>query len=89
MRESAAAILAFILFSKVLSPQFLIWLVPFVSVLEGLTGKLARWLFLLCCLLTTLIFPWNFLGLLQLRDKRLFFSIFATHRCCCSGLYSS
>jgi hypothetical protein len=57
LRFSTAAILAFILLGKVLSPQYLIWLFPFVSVLDGFTGNLARKLFLLSCLSTALIYP--------------------------------
>jgi hypothetical protein len=57
LRFSAAAILAFITFGKVLSPQYLIWLFPFLAVLEGRSGILARRIFLLCCLTTALIYP--------------------------------
>jgi hypothetical protein len=57
LRYSAAAVLAFVLFGKVLSPQYLIWLFPFLAVLEGRAGRLARRIFLLCCLTTTLIYP--------------------------------
>lgn len=57
MRYSAAAILAFIVAGKVLSPQYLIWLLPFLAVLDGPTGRLSRRIFLLCCLTTTLIYP--------------------------------
>jgi hypothetical protein len=56
-RFSAAAILAFICFGKVLSPQYLIWLFPFVAVGEGATGRLARQTFTLACLTTALIYP--------------------------------
>jgi hypothetical protein len=57
IRYSAAAVLAFILTGKVLSPQFLIWLFPFLAVLNGRTAGLARQIFLLCCLTTMLIYP--------------------------------
>jgi hypothetical protein len=57
LRFSAAAILAFIALGKVLSPQYLIWLFPFVAALEGRTGILARKIFLLCCVTTALIYP--------------------------------
>jgi hypothetical protein len=56
-RYSAAAIAAFIIAGKVLSPQYLIWLLPFLAVLDGPTGRLARPIFLLCCLTTTMIYP--------------------------------
>ena len=35
MRYSGAAVLGFIITGKVLSPQYLIWLMPYVAVLEG------------------------------------------------------
>jgi hypothetical protein len=57
IRYAAAAVLAFIITGKVLSPQYLIWLFPFLTVLGGPTGRLARQIFLLCCLTTTLIYP--------------------------------
>jgi hypothetical protein len=57
LRYSAAAVLAFIVFGKVLSPQYLIWLFPFTAVLEGETGSLVRKIFLVACLTTALIYP--------------------------------
>jgi hypothetical protein len=57
MRYSAAAIVAFIVVGKVLSPQYLIWPLPFLAVLDGRIGTLARRIFLLCCICTALIYP--------------------------------
>ena len=57
MRYSAAAVVAFIVTGKVLSPQYFIWLFPFLAVLEGPTGRLARQIFLLGCLTTALLYP--------------------------------
>jgi hypothetical protein len=57
LRYSASAILAFIIFCKVLSPQYLIWLVPFIAVLDGRTGRLSRKMFLLVCTTTVLFYP--------------------------------
>jgi hypothetical protein len=57
IRYAGAAVVAFMVFGKVLSPQFLIWLIPFVTVLQGKTGQRARWVFLLACVATTLIYP--------------------------------
>jgi hypothetical protein len=54
----ASAVLAFLLFGKVLSPQYLVWLLPFVLVLEGRLGDRSQWAFLLACGLTTLLYPW-------------------------------
>jgi hypothetical protein len=57
MRDSAAAVLAFIITGKVLSPQYLVWLFPFLAVLDGPTGSLARRLFLLGCVTTAMLYP--------------------------------
>jgi hypothetical protein len=78
IRCCASAILALVLTGKVLSPQYLIWLFPFIASLEGPVGRRARWLFLACCLTTTAIYPhfywrlvhFNYLaiGLLNVRN---------------------
>jgi hypothetical protein len=66
MRYSAAALVAFIVTGKVLSPQYLIWPLPFLAILEGRNGRLARQVFLLCCITTALIYPGpGFLGILD------------------------
>lgn len=65
MRYHAAAVLGFVAFGKVLSPQYVIWLIPFLAVLDGPIGTLARLLFLAACLLTTWIYPWEFSNLLD------------------------
>src|SRR5262249_5850596 len=57
MRYSAAAVLAFIATGKVLSPQYLILRSPSLSVLGWRTGRLARQIFLLCCVATALVYP--------------------------------
>ena len=63
IRFAAAALLAYILPGKVLSPQYLIWLIPFICVLGGPIGLAARRVFLPCCLLTTALYPYLFHGL--------------------------
>ncbi len=57
VRFSAAAVLAFIVFGKVLSPQYMIWLFPFVAVLGGRTGSVARKIFPMVCMTTAMIYP--------------------------------
>jgi hypothetical protein len=57
IRFAGAAILAYLSLGKVLSPQYLIWLFPFLVTIGGWTGSRARWLFLFCCLITSLIYP--------------------------------
>jgi hypothetical protein len=56
-RYAGAAILAFLVTAKILSPQFLVWLFPFVATFGGWTGSRSRWLFLFACLTTSLIYP--------------------------------
>jgi Glycosyltransferase family 87 len=57
VRYAGAAILACLVTAKVLSPQYLVWLFPFIGALGGWTGSRARWLFLFICLTTALIYP--------------------------------
>lgn len=66
LRYAAAALLAFSILGKVLSPQYLIWLIPFIAVLGGPTGRYGRPIFALSCLLTTLTYPVFFGRLLRL-----------------------
>jgi uncharacterized membrane protein len=59
----AAAVTALVAFDKVLSPQYLIWLVPFVALVGGRRGVAAGALLLAALGLTQLWFPWNYLRL--------------------------
>jgi hypothetical protein len=59
-RASAAAVCAFVAFGKVLSPQFLIWLVPLVPLVRGTRGLAASALLGLALVLTQLWFPFNY-----------------------------
>jgi hypothetical protein len=56
VRSCGAAILAFIITGKVFSPQYLIWLLPFIAVVEGPVARRAFWLFNAGCA-ATLIAP--------------------------------
>lgn len=60
LRDSAAAVIGFAAFGKVLSPQYILWPLPLIVALPGRTGRLARPLYLACCGLTTLLYPWAF-----------------------------
>ncbi|MGH3144391.1 MAG: glycosyltransferase 87 family protein, partial [Rubrobacter sp.] len=67
-RYAAALILAFMLGSKVLSPQYMIWLLPLVPLsFGGRTGAGISVVFLAVCLATTLIFPTHYADLLNAR----------------------
>jgi hypothetical protein len=59
----AAAVCAFIVFDPVLSPQYLLWLVPLVMVVQGRRGLRAMGLLALSMALTQIWFPHHFLGL--------------------------
>jgi hypothetical protein len=54
---SAASVCAFVALGKVLSPQFLIWLVPLVPLVRGRRGLVASGLLAVALVLTQLWFP--------------------------------
>ena len=57
VRYAAASVTAFVAFDKVLSPQFMIWLIPLVPLVGGRRGLAASALLGLALLLTQLWFP--------------------------------
>jgi glycosyl transferase family 87 len=63
VRSSAAALCAFIAFGKVLSPQFLIWLIPVVPLVRGRRGVVATTLLGVALLLTQTWFPFRYFRL--------------------------
>ena len=60
---SAAALCAFVALGKVLSPQFLIWLIPVVPLVRGSRGLWASGLLLTALVLTQLWFPYRYFRL--------------------------
>jgi hypothetical protein len=56
----AAAVATLVAFDKVLSPQYLIWLVPFVLLVRGARGIVAGGLLFLVLGLTQTWFPWHY-----------------------------
>ena len=68
VRYTAAATVAFVAFGKVLSPQFLVWLLPLVPLVAGRRGAAATGLLLLACLLTRLWFPADYWELVKRFD---------------------
>jgi hypothetical protein len=67
-RHAAALILAFMLGSRVLSPQYMVWLLPLVPLSAGgVVGTIICVLFLTACFTTTLVFPVHYGDLLSFR----------------------
>jgi uncharacterized membrane protein len=64
LRYLAAAVCAFIVFGKVLSPQFLLWLIPLVPLVRGRRGLAATGTLTLALVLTQAWFPrryWDYI----------------------------
>ncbi|HEY6962791.1 MAG TPA: hypothetical protein VI408_12955, partial [Gaiellaceae bacterium] len=57
LRYAAAVTLAFVVFGKVLSPQYLIWVAPLVAVVPGRRGRRAMFLVALALIATQVWFP--------------------------------
>jgi Glycosyltransferase family 87 len=57
VRYAAASVCAFVAFGKVLSPQYLIWLIPLVPLVRGARGAAATVALTAACLLTQVWFP--------------------------------
>ncbi len=62
---AAAAVVAFVAFGKVASPQFLIWLLAVVVVVPGRRGAVAATVLLAACGLTRLWFPRRYWDLVR------------------------
>ena len=60
LTASAAAVAAFIVFDRVLSPQYLIWLAGLVAVLPGRRGLIAIWLLAIAMWMTQIWYPLDF-----------------------------
>jgi uncharacterized membrane protein len=68
LRYSAACVAAFIAFGKVLSPQFLIWLLPLVPLVRGRRGLAASGVLAVALVLTQLWFPYRYWRLALQQD---------------------
>jgi hypothetical protein len=69
-RYAAASVVAFVALGKVLSPQFVIWLLPLVPLVAGRRGLVACALLAAACLLTRGWFPDRYWSLVFDFDQR-------------------
>jgi len=60
LTAAAAAVCAFIVFDRVLSPQYLIWLAPLVAMIDGRRGLAAIALLACAMVMTQLYYPLHF-----------------------------
>jgi hypothetical protein len=60
VRAAATAVCAFVAFGKVLSPQFLIWLIPLVPLVRGRRGAVASALLAVALVVTQAWFPFRY-----------------------------
>ncbi len=69
LTAAATAVVAFVAFAKVLSPQFMIWLIPLIPLVAGSTGTAAALLVAAALLLTQLWFPGRYFDLVDLGSE--------------------
>jgi hypothetical protein len=77
VRYAAASVTAFVAFGKVLSPQFMIWLIPLIPLVRGRRGLAASGLLGLALLLTQLWFPFRYWRLVFSLDAGIWFLVLA------------
>ena len=75
VRYAVASVTAFVVFGKVLSPQFMIWLIPLVPLVRGRRGLGASVLFGIALLLTQLWFPFRYWRLVFNLDSGVWFLV--------------
>ncbi|MBI2862021.1 MAG: DUF2029 domain-containing protein [Chloroflexi bacterium] len=74
--HSVAAVAAFMVAGKVLSPQYFIWLIPLVPLLQGPRSGLIKVLFVGLAALTQWIYPHNYDALLYLEPAAIRLLVF-------------
>jgi predicted membrane-bound dolichyl-phosphate-mannose-protein mannosyltransferase len=68
LRCAAIAVVAYVALGKVLSPQYLMWLVPLVPLVAGRRGVVACAILALACFATQLYFPGHYFDLVESLD---------------------
>src|SRR6185295_17781745 len=68
VQASVASIVAYVAFGKVLSPQYLVWLIPVVPLLPGVRGVVAAAVVAVAYLLTESYFPKRYFSLVNEGD---------------------
>ncbi len=63
LRYAAACVCAFVAFDKVLSPQYMVWLIPVVALVPGVRGDVSVVLLAAVLVITQLWFPSHYLSL--------------------------
>jgi hypothetical protein len=76
LRYSAGAVCAFVALSRVLSPQYLIWLFALIPLVRGRRGLLAGGLFVAAMVVTQLWFPSHYISLVYGLDARASWFVF-------------
>ena len=77
LRFGAASVCAFVALGKVLSPQYLVWLLPLVPLVRGRRGVAASALLLLAMTLTQIWFPYRYVDLALHFDTTASWLVFA------------
>jgi hypothetical protein len=77
VRYAAAAVVAFVAFGKVVSPQFLIWLLAIVVLVQGARGIAAIALLVVACALTRMWFPSDYWELVKQFDPSASWAVLA------------
>ena len=77
VRYSVVCVAAFVAFGKVLSPQFLIWLLPLVPLVRGRRGLVASAVLAVALVLTQLWFPYRYWRLALHQDAIASWLVFA------------
>ena len=76
IRYSAACVCAFVAFGKVLSPQYLIWLIALVLIVPGRRGDVSAVILAIAMLVTQLWFPTHYISLAYHLDPRASWLVF-------------